>query len=239
MAAAIAGPGVDTRTWVSDARVDDDDDAIRWDTERGWIVDVTLLGGGLDQEGPFGARLAVGWAGDGYGEFDPPTRGMLVSVLVCEGNPNTVVWITGRINTTDLPVPTQVNGQDIDEDFAKAHHITVSPHGLQQQFGKEVRIEAKDRATFAGSEVRLQTENADQPYVRGTTYADALGTFLDALLVVFVAIGTFATAVGAALPPLVVPAQTLNTAISTQFQAALQQFKNARQQYLSTKIKGE
>lgn len=246
MSAAVSRPGIDPRTWCTNARVDDDDDAIRWDDERGWIVDVTLLGTGLDQEGPFAARLAQGWSGDGAGSYDPPSRDSLVAVVVMGGNPNAVCWIVGRASTPDLAAPTEVNGQSIDEDFAKEHHILVTPHGVQQQIGKEVRIEAQDRATLAGSEVRLQDEEADQSYMRGEDFADAADALADAsddfgqqVLTAF----TNLVPVGPPITPVTQVQATAAVGTITAAYAALAvaiaQFKTARQTYLSTVIKGE
>lgn len=239
LAIASSRPGNDPRMWLGVGRVDNDQDAIRWDANLGWLVDITFATGQLAGEGPYTCRVSQAWAGDGEGDFDPPTLGSAVAISIMEGTPTASLWIIGPAADPDFPPPTSVNGQDIDEDFAKANHVRVSTHSLQAQYGSKWRTSATDRATLEAPKVQLQSDDADQPYVRGTAYADALGTFLDALLVVFVAVGTFATAVGSAIPALVVPAQTLNTAISTAFQAQLTQFKNARQQYLSTKINGD
>lgn len=236
---ALAGPNMDTRTWVAMARVDDDDDAIRWDDHLGFVVDVTIQGGPLDQTGPIACRFGNPFVANAGQRSDPPTKGMLVVIMLSEGNPNVACTVIGCLPTPDFAVPTSVNGQTIDEVFAEANHFLVTQHSVQQEVGEKWRTSATSRATLAAPEVRLVSEDAVQPFVRGTDYADALGRFLDALLVVMIAAGTFATAVGAAIPALVVPAQTFNTAISSAFTNALNAYKGARQTYLSSKLNAD
>lgn len=94
-----------------------------------------------------------------------------------------------------------------------------------------------------------------QPYMRGTDFADANGTFLDAFVsfltglnTVMVAVGAFATATGTALavpfPAVGAAATTLNTAIGvfsgaiTTMTTAANTMKAQRSAYLSTRING-
>lgn len=88
----------------------------------------------------------------------------------------------------------------------------------------------------AAREVKFQ--GATQAFVRGNDYSTALNTAVDAIKVLNVAIGTFATAVGGALPPVAAAAVTLNTAIGV-CNAALDTFKASSSTWLSTKVKGE
>lgn len=86
----------------------------------------------------------------------------------------------------------------------------------------------------------LTLAGGGQPYIRGTTYADAEGVCLDALKVLFLAIGTFATAVGAGtplFPAVAAAAVVLNTAIGV-CNTAIDAFKASRSAYLSTIISG-
>ena len=75
IAAGVAGPGVDTRTWITLARVDADPDATVWDDDLGWLVDVTMVGGPLDGDGPVLCRVASGGQGVGVGAHAPPRQG--------------------------------------------------------------------------------------------------------------------------------------------------------------------
>lgn len=114
----------------------------------------------------------------------------------------------------------------------------------------------------AGGDVEVTTatpgtlllQGGTQPYVNGTLYADALGTFLTALGTfvtgtgtVVAALGTFCAAVAAhpALTAvLATPGSTLATAITafagavTAFGSAVTSFAAARTGYLSTRIRG-
>lgn len=100
-----------------------------------------------------------------------------------------------------------------------------------------IRANGSIEIVSAGSTV-VRLQDGSQPFVRGTVYADALGTFLDALKVVMLGIGTFASAVGAALPPVAAAAATLGGLITT-FNAACDALKAARTAYLSVKVSGQ
>ena len=100
-----------------------------------------------------------------------------------------------------------------------------------------IRANGSIEIVSAGSTV-VRLQDGSQPFVRGTTYADALGTFLDALKIVMTGIGTFATAVGAALPPVAAAAATLGGLITT-FNSACNALKAARTAYLSVKVSGQ
>ena len=94
--------------------------------------------------------------------------------------------------------------------------------------------------TSAGATV-VKLQDGSQPFVRGTTYADALGVFLDALKVVMLGIGTFATAVGVGTPlfPAVATAAGVLNGLITTFNLAIDALKLARSTYLSTKVTGQ
>jgi hypothetical protein len=100
-----------------------------------------------------------------------------------------------------------------------------------------IRADGSIEIVSAGATV-VKLQDGSQPFVRGTTYADALGTFLDALKVVMLGIGTFATAVGAALPPVAAAAATLGGLITT-FNSACDALKTSRTAYLSVKVSGQ
>lgn len=85
---------------------------------------------------------------------------------------------------------------------------------------------------------RVDMQGATQAFVRGDDYSTALNTAVDAIKVLNLAVGTFATAVGGALPPVAAAAVTLNTAIGV-CNSALDTFKSSSSVWLSTKIKGE
>lgn len=244
---AMAAPGADPRSWVVMARVDDDDDAIRWDEGTGWVVDVTFTFGDLAGEGPVACRVASVFGGDGAGAFVPVKRGAEVAVVLPGGDPNTSPIIVGvGFNTEDVRVPTEVNGQTIDEDFAAANHVLVTDASVQQQVGERWRTSATQRATVEAPEVRLADEEADQSYVRGEDYADAADALADATDDFGQQVLTAFTNLVPPGPPVTpvtqVQATAAVTTITTAYAAlavAVGQFKAARNAYLSTKIKGE
>lgn len=100
-----------------------------------------------------------------------------------------------------------------------------------------IRANGSIEILSAGATV-VKLQDGSQPFVRGTTYADALGVFLDALKIVMLGIGTFATAVGTALPPVAAAAGVLNGLIVT-FNAACDALKASRTAYLSVKVSGQ
>lgn len=175
----VKGPGIDTRTWLFYARVDDDDEAVRWDAEVGWLVDVTVVGGQLDGEGPVACRVAWPYAASGAANSSPVQRGVLVACVLPEADLNGTPVIVGMLSTSGEPVPETVNGQDIDEAYAKATHIFVTEYDVQQEVGERWRTSATQRATLEAPEVRLADEDAGQSYVRGEDQKDALDSFLD------------------------------------------------------------
>jgi hypothetical protein len=100
-----------------------------------------------------------------------------------------------------------------------------------------IRANGSIEIVSAGATV-VKLQDGSQPFVKGTVYADALGVFLDALKIVMLGIGTFASAVGAALPPVAAAAATLGGLITT-FNAACDALKAARTAYLSVKVSGQ
>jgi hypothetical protein len=80
--------------------------------------------------------------------------------------------------------------------------------------------------------VLLGDSTADQPFVRGTDYADALGTFLDELK-------TFVNAIkNAGADPQGGLLAAGPVAAATTFAPLIDDFKSARTTYLSQKVEG-
>jgi hypothetical protein len=100
-----------------------------------------------------------------------------------------------------------------------------------------IRADGSIEIVSAGATV-VKLQDGSQPFVKGTVYADALGVFLDALKIVMLGIGTFANAVGAALPPVAAAAATLGGLIVT-FNVACDALKASRTAYLSVKVSGQ
>ena len=141
---AIRGPGADTRVWIATARIDDDPDALTFDPEIGWIVDVTFYGGPLDQEGPVPCRMGDVFAQQGGTKSNPPGPGCEVLVAITDGDANSNPVIVARMhNAGGCEVPTSVNGDDLTETKALADHIVVTTKGSDEQYGGDRRITAK------------------------------------------------------------------------------------------------
>lgn len=225
IAEAVKRPGVDPRTWLALARVDDDPDARVWDDELGWIVDVTFRGGALDGEGPIPCRV-MGAAGAGAGVYRPPHLDALVVVAVPHGDPNNDCIVLGELHDVEHVPPAEVNGTQITEEFALATHILVYPgEDIDAQF-RNVRL--------TGEQMVLGAAEADQPFARGADLADALDALADAL-------DSFANALATAAPAPPNAALTVAAVLAayTPLATAIGQFKTARDTYLSTRIRGD
>lgn len=222
VALGLKMPGIDTRTWVALARVDEDPDATVWDQELGWLVDVTIVGGPLDGDGPVLCRMASSGASTGKGRYDPPHQGCLVFVAIPGGDTNADCIILGQLNDTDCKAPTEVNGTAITEEFATKTHVLAFPgEDFDAQF---------DNVRITGNMI-LGVKEADQPFARGNDLADALGDLVDAFLLFL----DQAVAPPGAFGSVAVVAFS---AAGVSLKTAINQFKLARQTYLSTTIKG-
>ncbi len=235
----LAGqPGIDPRSWIVLARVDDDDDAIRWtgtdgeDGPLGWIVDVTIGDGGdLDQESEIPCRLGAAYARAGELRSDPPARGCLVLVAMPCGNLNTEPTIIGELPTDGCAVPGSVNGTDIDEAYALATHILVTTLDVDEEIGGDRRVKTGDGKThrILGETVELADEDATQSFVRGDDQQSALDAFLTTFNTWAIAVDGAITALGGVIPP---PTQmALIQGITT--------LKTQLEEALSSRIKGE
>lgn len=229
-------PGIDPRSWIVLARVDDDDDAIRWtgtdgeDGPLGWIVDVTIGDGGdLDQENEIPCRLGTAYAREGELRSDPPARGCLVLVLLPCGNLNTEPTIIGELPTDGCAVPATVNETDIDEAYALATHILVTSLDVDEQIDGDRRVKTGGTHRILGPLVELADEGAEQSFVRGNDQQSALDTFLTTFNTWVIAVDGAITSLGGVIPP--PTQQALIQGITT--------LKTQLEEALSSKIKGE
>ena len=240
---AIAGPGADTRVWSVVGRVDDDPDAIRWESGVGWLVDVTLQGGPLDQEGPVVCRVASPFSGGGVTRSDPPARGCEVQIVLMEGDPNVAPVIVGYTHNNDgCQAPTSVNGEQITEALALVNHILVTPHGVLEQIAgalkqvvdAERHVESTGKHKVLGATLDLAEDGASQSYVRGDEFMAAFTQYI-AQLAVWVA------ATGAAVAPLITPpsASVAYAEATTLIADQTASFLSDLPSYLSQRIKGE
>lgn len=225
---AMASPGMDPRAWACTARIDDDPDAVQWHATLGWLCDLTVVSGPLAGQ-PI--PLACSPARDSHDAHHPPARGRLVSILLPTGDPNDGAVVTGYLNSTDEdPAPTTINGDRIVETNAGAGEVAADVTHVYSWSGEDVDIEARHVRVTASDRMVLGTAQADQPYVRGTDLADALGSLLDAL-------STFAAAI--AVAPVAGAVVALDQGTLATFQQAIATAKQARQTYLSQRITGD
>lgn len=229
--AAVGQPGIDGRVWTCAARVSTDDDAIRFDPELGRLVDVEIVGGPLDGEGPIVARVAEGFAEDGGILSHPIAAGDFVA-LELGHDPNDLPVIVGHVFADGTKPPTTVNEDEVDADLLAAAHVLRSSKRAEVELGGRLRVRTPELVAIADA-VKLADENAAQPFVRGTSYADALDAFLDAIQQATLAL------VPTGAPPATPITVAQTSAYLTAVTAAVQVFKAARPGYLSTRIAGE
>ena len=215
---AIRGPGADTRVWLATARIDDDPDAISFDSEIGWIIDVTFYGGPLDQEGPVPCKLGEVFAQQFATKSDPPGRGCEVLVAITDGDANSNPIIVARMhNAGGCEVPLLVNFTPITEGYALANHIVVTPHGADEQYGGDRRVTAPSQLLEAETVVQLAAPAVFLGGTPATILTPAIPPADVAVLgaALLTALNTYALAMaGGTIPP------TVPAAPVTQGQAA-------------------
>lgn len=235
---ATRAPGNDTRTWIAKARVDDDPDAIRWaggdtdDGPKGWLVDVTFVSGPLTNVGPVVCRLMTMG-----GRVEPIARGALVVVELSEGSPNAEPVIVGQLFTPDQPPPQTVNGDTIVETDAQEGEVAAdvtqivsTPHSLDAQYGARARI--------CADAMVLGKPDADQPFMRGHDFRDAIDALGDAIQEAFRLLAQSGSTSAGGVP--VTAAQTAYGATPLLgIQKAITDLKNAADVYLSERIVGD
>jgi len=251
IAEAVSRPGIDPRSWLVYARIDDDPDAIVWDAELGWFVDVTVVSGQLAGE-PVLARVSADALSSG-GRYTPPRANALVLLAVPNGDSNDECVVLMQLHSSDRTAPTTVNGDTIVERDPQAGevaalvtHLSVFPNEDCDEEWRERRVTASGAHRLHGDTMELGLAGADQSYVRGEDKADADEAFVSA-------VDTYnqqvLAAFSAMLPPgpPVTPVTAANvsagiaiiTPASVALSAAVAQFNAARAQYLSTRIKGD
>jgi hypothetical protein len=218
LARAVSRPGIDPRTSVSAARIDGQADAVRWENEYGWVVDVRFYGSGLDQEESSARILSAGPAGDGFGEFLPPGLGSEVLVGVPDGEPETGAVVLGTLtNRSGDKPPSQVNGFEISGEVAASIPLTgpvspydteikVSPHSRREQYAGDLVSQARSVA-LVSDVIRLGSESAEQSALLGDATNDNLSTLIGGLKAMA---ATFAAMTG----PLA-PFQAVGTTLTT------------------------
>lgn len=175
LARAIGHPGIDPRSWMAIARVDDDEDAIRFEPPMGWLVDVTFTTGALAQVGPVPCRVAPDFAGAGATRSTPIDRDCEVLVAVPSGDPNDSPSIVGQLhNGGGCPVPESVAGQPLTEELARSTHLLRSPHGALEEYDGAREVVARAGHTLR-TDLAMLLEALTTAELRGLLKATLAG----------------------------------------------------------------
>jgi hypothetical protein len=188
LAQAVRGPGIDTRTWVSLA-VALGESAV--DEDHGVFVDVQLVPSGEE----YTARMAPGYAGNGFGLYHRIHEGDELKVEAPSGDPAQGVIVSSILwSAADKP-PTEV--KDNPEDFVlvveKDKNLKIFTAG-----GGNVEMTSESTVGLITDSVRLGELAASEQLLLGTTYRGQEGTMNGVLGPNFTADGVSWTAVAAA-----------------------------------------
>lgn len=172
IAAAVRGPGIDSRTWVAVAAVT----ACQVDADEGTFVDVVLLTGTSRRKEV--ARVGCAYAGPGFGLHTPLQVDDEVLVEAPDGDPDNGLVVTARLHSASDPPPQDVvdHPQDVVLLVRPGQSVRIIAVG-----GGHVILEARGD----GSEVRLGGPDASAGAARvgDTVSTDAAAvTALQAML---------------------------------------------------------
>jgi hypothetical protein len=191
LAEAVKQPGIDPRTWVSVGRIDNDPDAMRYDPELGWVVDVAPYGSDIEGDSEIPCRVISPGAGDQQGEFLPPTRGAEVVLVFPGGDPEASPLCVGYCSNGDAcRAPSAVNDLPIDPDTTSSTDATVSPldteikvspHHRREHYALDHHDQARNQVLEAAEQVKLASRDAAQSFVRGERFVQVLNTWIDAV----------------------------------------------------------
>jgi hypothetical protein len=186
----MAQPGIDTRTWCTAGRVVEEDGAVRWDSEIGWILDIEAQGELYGNE----LRTRVGGP-DCYGSVPIPEGSEWV-VCIPDGDASMNPVAMLRTPNATCAVPAEVAGHAVDgSSETSASSMTAdagtispwdtefraSPWNYRASFGGYYFVSAPEAAIEA-DDLRLGTRDADQSYVRGEDFAEAVTAAVEALI---------------------------------------------------------
>ena len=206
--------------------MDSDPDAVRLEPGTGLMADVTPSSGPLASEPAIPCRAGVVFGGDGSVKSDPISQGCEVIIAIPDGDPNVSPIIIGALqNPADCAFPEAVNETEIDEAYAQATHIFVTPHGVDEEVAGDVRVRTPGtHRVLADTLVELAEQGATQSFVRGQDLSSAVSGFTAAMKI-------YVDAVSAAVPA--------TSGAGAAFKLAIDQFVSGVSAALSTRIKGE
>lgn len=234
---AVTGPGIDPRVWVLMGRIDDNPDAVRWEAPHGWIADITVHGGPLDQEGPIACRVACALASNGEIGSCPVQLGDEVIVVVPVGDANAGPIIVGQLSGGEKPTPTTVNGFPLEEAFALLNLVLRAAKGLQVELdgltqfssAQGVQVISDALIMLGGTPLVPPIE----PVIKGASFVSALASYLGALQNWATQVSAWIALAGAV--PTNPPAPTVATTF-TAYAAAMSAFGVSAPAALSTRV---
>lgn len=229
---AVSQPGIDPRTWTTVGRVDDDPQAVRWVLGIGWIADVSFVGGPLDGETEVPCRVAGSISGSLTGDYAPLPPGCSVVVVLPSGNPEESPIIVGKLSNrggceapvtvNDLPIiPGNVSSPSTEVTVSPFDtEIHVSEYNRREHYSGDRTTQAANQTVIADQEARIQaltfvlqtlvpaasiklgSDLSTEAFVKGTTFAAALNTWLSAFATYISGIQSTADPPNAATPPM-------------------------------------
>lgn len=160
---AFAGPGMDTRQWISMGVVDADEGsqrAVRYDKpDYGTLVHVTLQPSGIQVV----ARVGQTSAGSGEGDFEPFSAGDEVVVAIPEGMERTGCVIISRLNNKQSPAPTRVAGTDIQNNVSGKRRI--SPYFIESATSIMLRVTTTESFLSLSDDGNVTLASGDHSYL--------------------------------------------------------------------------
>jgi hypothetical protein len=256
LAEALTRPGIDSRTWTTLGRIDEDPDAILFDPGIGWIVDVTFYGSDVESDDGHPCRVLSQGAGNGAGEYIPPPLGTEVVVEFPGGDPDFAAVVVGYAsNEADCRPPATVNDLPINADASASSALQVSPydtefkvspHHRREHYALDRHVQARNQIIEAGQLLKLAIRDAAQSYVRGERFVQALNGWIDAVSSFVSNNGQADVLIYAAvnlLAPGTIPPNTITAVVNAIAQVAAQKtaFQTAAVagDALSSRIKGD
>lgn len=236
MSALASRPGIDPRIWLSLAVVED----VAFAEGEGIFVDLRLQPTGEEET----AFLGSCYAGNGAGDYCPLNKDDTVLVAMPSGDSGNGPIIIARYNSAADPPAADFEDPDQAGEPARDRVIRMEP-GRKLKIrtsgdgdGVDISVEGDGSIiceTKGSGKVLLADRDADQPFVRGTDYADAEASFVDSLGDLVTAINTAITAASATTAGGIV----IDPVSLTAFSAARTAFKDAKNTYLSQKVHGK
>ncbi len=191
MGLSMKQAGIDTRVWAVAGRIVDEDGAVRWDRSIGWVVDI-------DANGElFGNEIRARVGGQDRYEFRPIDDCGEWIVAIPDGDASSnPVAIARTPNSSTCTVPLTVGNLAVDGTLP----LTVvpydipfgafspfdtefknSPHNRREEYGGDYVLTASN-ISLESDEMRLQSRQASQSYVRGEDFSEAVTSVIETLI---------------------------------------------------------